>query len=181
MAFMAGGYHPGRGVYGNSVLRALQFVVGKEQRNPAGFLHNSADRVRQMQMYCHGFGTLFLAEAYGMARDPALHKRLRETIERAVQLIVSAQNGEGGWRYEPQRSQADVSVTICQIMALRAARNAGFFVPKETVDRCVKYVRSCQLPTDGGFSYFAAQGPNQGPSAFARSAAGVVALYCAGI
>jgi Prenyltransferase and squalene oxidase repeat len=176
LAFMAGGHHAARGVYGTCVLRALEFVLGKEQRLPAGFLHNQTGP-RQGPMYSHGFGTLFLAEAYGMARDPALQQRLRGTIERAVQLIVSCQNSEGGWRYDPQKQPADVSVTICQIMALRAARNAGFFVPKETVDRCVRYVRSCQSPTDGGFTYFA----NQGNSAFARSAAGVVALYCAGI
>jgi len=49
-------------------------------------------------------------------------------------------------------------------------------VPKETVDRCVKYVRACQN-ADGGFAYM----PRQGPSAFPRSAAGICALYSAGV
>jgi hypothetical protein len=61
-------------------------------------------------------------------------------------------------------------------MALRAARNVGFLVPREAADRCVKYVRSCQS-ADGGFTYFS----GQGGSAFPRSAAGVVAFYCAGV
>ncbi|VTS03957.1 prenyltransferase/squalene oxidase repeat-containing protein [Tuwongella immobilis] len=175
LAFMAGGHQPGRGRYGSNVLRALQFVLSKEQRQPAGFLHNPIGP-QQLQMYSHGFGTLFLAEVYGMIPDRELQKRTRDTLERAVQLIIRAQNSEGGWRYQPFPQMADVSVTICQIMALRSARNAGLFVPKSTVDRCVKYVMECQTP-DGGFSYFR----QQGPSAFARSAAGVVALYCAGI
>src|SRR5205085_430938 len=59
---------------------------------------------------------------------------------------------------------------------LRAARNAGFYVPKSTVERCTKYVKNCQ-DRDGGFRYQQQGGPSQ----FARSAAGVVALHCAGI
>ncbi len=73
-------------------------------------------------MYSHGFGTLFLAEVYGMVPDQNLQKRLRGTIERAVRLIETTQNGEGGWRYDPKPDQADVSVTICQIMALRSSQ-----------------------------------------------------------
>jgi hypothetical protein len=127
-------------------------------------------------MYSHGFATLFLCEAFGTLPDRSMQSRLKSAIERSVQLIVKTQNSEGGWRYQPEKSQADSSVTICQIMALRAARNVGFFVPKEVADKCVKYIRDCQTP-EGGYSYFA----NQGPAAFARSAAGIVAMYCAGV
>ncbi|MDB5353090.1 MAG: hypothetical protein JWN86_4337, partial [Planctomycetota bacterium] len=64
----------------------------------------------------------------------------------------------------------------CQINALRAARNAGIFVPKETVEACIRYVKQSQNP-DGGFRYML----NSSGSAFPRSAAGVVALYSAAI
>ncbi|MFM9115119.1 MAG: prenyltransferase/squalene oxidase repeat-containing protein, partial [Planctomycetota bacterium] len=124
-------------------------------------------------MYEHGFGTLLLAEAYGVSQQP----RLRAKLAAAVRLIVDKQNSEGGWRYQPERRDADLSVTICQIMALRAARNAGLYVPTETVNRCVDYVKRCQN-TDGGFAYTLAAG---GPSKFPRSAAGLVALHSAGI
>src|SRR5262249_20965614 len=67
-------------------------------------------------------------------------------------------------------------VTICQVMALRAARNAGLKVPNETVDHCVDYVKRSQN-ADGGFRYML----TPGESAFPRSAAGVVALYSAGV
>jgi len=179
LAFMAGGHTPGRGPYGGNVLKALRFVLSKEQPTPPGFLNNSGGAMfpgRSGAMYSHGFATLFLAEAFGMVADKAVQDRFKGTIERAVQLILNSQNSEGGWRYDPWKEPADSSVTICQIMALRAARNAGFFVPKEAADKCVKYVRSCQT-ADGGFSYFSGQ-PG---SAFPRSAAGLVALYCAGV
>ena len=62
-------------------------------------------------------------------------------------------------------------------MALRAARNAGIYVPNETIDACVDYVKRSQNG-DGGFMYQLSQ---PGDSRFPRSAAGVVALYSAGI
>jgi hypothetical protein len=179
LAFMAGGHQPGRGNYGKAVEKAIDFVLSKEAKDPdrtPGFLHNPSGSPFG-PMYSHGFATLFLAEAYGMIPKKESQKRLREALERAVKLIVDTQNNEGGWRYEPKKSQADISVTICQIMALRAARNVGVHVPKDTVINCTKYVVHCQNH-DGGFNYFRTQ-KNQ--SAFARSAAGVVALYCAGV
>jgi squalene cyclase len=93
-----------------------------------------------------------------------------------VKIIVNSQNKDGGWRYQPVRADADVSVTVCEIMALRAARNAGLFVPNETIDRSIDYIKRSQN-ADGGFTYMI-QG---GESAFPRSAAAVTALYSAGV
>ena len=124
-------------------------------------------------MYGHGFATMFLAECYGMSPRP----ELREKLSKAVKIIVNSQNKEGGWRYQPVRDDADISVTVCQVMALRAARNAGLFVPNETIDRSIDYVKRSQN-ADGGFMYMIGTG---GESDFPRSAAAVVALYSAGI
>jgi hypothetical protein len=173
LAMMAGGNQPGRGVYSDVVTRALRYVV--DQDDGRGYLLSKTG-TSHGPMYGHGFGTLFLAEVHGMVHDNDLRTRLRDTLKRAVKLIVEGQNPDGGWRYQPGSRDADVSVTICQIMALRAARNAGFYVSKKTVDRCIEYVKRCQNK-DGGFRYQLSGGPSQ----FARSAAGVVALHCAGV
>jgi hypothetical protein len=175
LAFMAGGHQPGRGTHGDAVTRALRYVLEQEDPNIPGYL-KSAMGTSHGPMYGHGFGTLFLAEVHGMVNERGLREQLRGALKRAVKLIVDKQNVEGGWRYLPERRDADISATICQIMALRAARNAGVFVPKTTVDRCIEYVKRCQ-DREGGFRYMA-QG---GPPAFARTAAGVVALYSAGV
>lgn len=171
MAFMSGGSVPERGPYGDQVARCLQFILKNSQDD--GFIDVPGSSSHG-PMYGHGFATLFLAETYGMSTKA--HAEVRERLSKAVELIVNTQNKEGGWRYQPVRNDADISVTICQIMALRAARNAGIFVPRETVDRCVEYVKKSQNP-DGGFSYML----QPGQSAFPRSAAGVVALYSAGV
>jgi hypothetical protein len=170
LAMLSSGSTPGAGLYAENLDRTLKFVL--DNTSPSGFVV-----VRQSTshgpMYCHGFGTLFLAEVYGMTR----RSDIREKLKKAVQLIVYTQNDEGGWRYQPTRNQqADLSVTICQIMALRAARNAGIYVPRSAVDKCTEYVRRSQNP-DGGFRYML----TPGQSDFPRSAAGVVALYSAGI
>ena len=168
LAFMASGSSPGRGPYGAQIDKALVYVM--DNTSPSGFIAVVAASTHG-PMYSHGFGTLFLAEAYGMTHRP----EIREKLQKAVRLIIDTQNIEGGWRYQPVRRDADLSVTICQINALRAARNAGLFVPKETVDACIRYVKRSQN-ADGGFRYML-QG---GASAFPRSAAGVVALQSAG-
>jgi hypothetical protein len=168
LAFMASGSSPGRGPYGTSVDRALAYVMANT--SPSGFI-TVAGSSTHGPMYSHGFGTLFLAEAYGMTHRP----EIREKLQKAVRLIIDTQNNEGGWRYQPVKSDADLSVTICQINALRAARNAGLYVPKDTVDACLRYVKQSQNP-DGGFRYML----TAGASAFPRSAAGIVALQSAG-
>jgi hypothetical protein len=169
LAFMAGGSSPGRGPYGANVDKALAYVMANT--SPAGFIAVSAASTHG-PMYSHGFGALFLAEAYGMTRRP----EIREKLQKAIRLIIDTQNNEGGWRYQPVRNDADISVTICEINALRAARNAGLFIPRETVDACIKYVKQAQN-ADGGFRYML----QSGASAFPRSAAGVVALQSAGV
>ena len=88
-------------------------------------------------------GALFLAEVYGSSLDREKNDVVREKLVRAVQFILHAQNEQGGWRYNPVPYDADVSVTICQIMGLRAARNAGIEVSKQTIDRVVDV-----FPTD---------------------------------
>lgn len=169
LAFMAGGNTPGRGPYGENVTQCVQYILAHTE--DSGFI-SAAGSVSHGPMYGHGFATLFLAECYGMSASD----EIREKLARAVGLIINTQNDEGGWRYQPRRLDADISVTICQVMALRAARNAGIEVPNETIDKCIDYVRRSQNP-DGGFMYMV----SGGESGFARSAAGVVALHSAGV
>ncbi|HEY7090466.1 MAG TPA: prenyltransferase/squalene oxidase repeat-containing protein [Tepidisphaeraceae bacterium] len=170
IAFMGAGNLPGRGKYGDNVAKAVDYVTGAAQES--GLL---VSEQAHAVMYSHGFATLFLAEVYGMTGD----ENVKERLQRAVRLIQKTQNPQGGWRYMPVPYDADISVTICQVMALRAARDAGIKVEKETIDKAVQYVRNCQNP-DGGFSYMIGSGGGGG-SAFPRSAAGVAALYYAGI
>jgi hypothetical protein len=167
LAFVAGGNLPGQGQYAKNVSRALRYVLNHCQRSGLIAGPNDAD-----PMYSQGFATLFLAEIYGESHASDLHEKL----QRAIRLIINAQNAQGGWRYQPVPMDADISVTICQVMALRAAREAGIAVPKRVITKAIGFVHRLQN-ADGGFSYML----NMGGSAFPRSAAGVAALLYAGI
>lgn len=173
LAIMADGHMPGRGTYGDAVDRGLEFILNSTAEN--GLITSEANNG---PMYGHGFAALFLGEVYGMTPDGnnARSTRIHETLVKAIRLIEQTQNDDGGWRYNPVPYDADVSVTICQIMALRSARNAGIEVSSVVIDRAVEYVRMCQS-TDGGFKYQL----GSGNSAWPRTAAGVAALFYAGI
>ncbi len=182
MAFLAGGYLPGRGHYGDVVERGLDFVLASAKED--GYVTQSGTR-----MYSHAFATLFLAEIYGMThREDVRHK-----LQKAVDIIVRCQNDEGGWRYEPFTPESDMSIVVCQVLALRAARNIGIRVPKSTVDRAAQYVvdsaitreevssrfRRQMFPDEvGAFHY---QKGSSSRSSFPLTAAGVTALHGVGI
>jgi len=168
LAMMCSGDAPGEGIYGQNIDRCVDFVLRHVQDTGFISVNNGMD-----QMYGHGFATLFLAQAYGMVRR---RDDVRPKLKKAVELIVSTQNDQGGWRYQPRKSDADLSITVCQIMALRAASDAGLSVPKATQTRAIDYVKQSQRP-DGSFVYTL----NHGHSTFPLAAAGIVSLYSAGI
>ncbi|MDF1801162.1 MAG: terpene cyclase/mutase family protein, partial [Planctomycetota bacterium] len=141
------------------------------------------------RMYSHAFSTLFLAEIYGMTH----REDVRLKLQKAVDFIVGCQNEEGGWRYVPFESQSDMSIVVCQVIALRAARNIGIRVPKETVERASEYVRDSAIGFEeaqmsrrrrfstnlaGSFKY---QREGATRSSFPLTAAGVTALNGLGI
>jgi hypothetical protein len=167
LAFMSEGSVPGRGRFADHVDRCLGFIL--DHSSESGLLVAQSSHG---PMYDHGFAALFLAEVYGMSPRPDLREKLR----RAIRLIANTQNVEGGWRYQPVRNDADISVTVCEVMALRAARNVGLYVDKSVIDAATDYVKASQNP-DGGFRYML----DSGGSAFARSAAAVAALQYAGV
>ncbi len=182
MAFLAGGHLPGRGPYGQVLDRCVDFVVSCVQDD--GYITHAGTR-----MYSHAFATLFLAEVYGMTHREDVGVKL----QKAVDFIVKSQNEEGGWRYVPLARESDMSIVVCQSLALRAARNIGIRVPKSTVDRAIAYVVASAVVDDprqqrlrmghyrsdiGTFRY---QIEDNSRSTFPLTAAGVTALHGLGI
>jgi prenyltransferase beta subunit len=166
LAFMSQGHLPGQGLYGPEVAKGARFLIASSRSD--GYLVGS----RGGNMYCHGLATLALAELWGMAGDD----EVKAVLTKAVELIVRSQNREGGWRYDPQPTGADISVTIMQVMALRAAKNSGLHVPDETMKKAIAYIQRCYHPSSGGFVYQ----PHSPRPGFARTAAGICVLQLCG-
>ncbi|HTU21362.1 MAG TPA: sigma-70 family RNA polymerase sigma factor [Gemmataceae bacterium] len=179
LAFLAAGHEPDDSSRGKIVGKAVDFVLSQENRGGGhpGYLHNPAASPHG-PMYNHGFATLFLAFLHGKKKDKSKPTKYDEVLERAVQLIVSSQNKEGGWRYTPTSKDADLTVTACQMLALAAARQSGLKVPKKTTDAGVSYIRKCFTPATGGFAYMMNGG---GKPVFSRNAAALAALQTMGI
>lgn len=170
LAFLCSGSTPFGGKYAPNIRACTEFIL-KNCRDSGYIAEN--DRTRRFSnMYGHGYAMLYLSQIYGMSRRSAVEEKLAN----AVELTCRIQNPIGGWRYQPVIQDADLSITICQIMALRAAHNAGMQVSNEVRTKTVEYVERCQNP-DGSFHYT----ERGGRTTVALTAAGVVSFYSAGI
>lgn len=162
LSFLAHGDDPNHGPYSKPIRTGLDFIL-KRQDAKTGYIGTS--------MYNHGFATLALAEAYGMVDDD----RLGPALEKAVALILQAQkkNTMGAWRYSPESTDADTTVSGAQMVAFFAARNAGIAVPEEAIQKGLNFFLARRL-ANSGFGYQTPTDPNA-----TRTAIGCVTLALA--
>ena len=178
LAFLSAGYLPGRGRYGNTVRRALNYMT--RNAKPSGLL-NIANA--QHDMYNHGLAAFALGQAYGMPNDKVLNK----VLDKARKLISNTQAEDGGWDYRARRQGRghDLSLVVMQAKALRGAMDSGLEVSPEVVGSAIQSVRryyktrsgkngltnpKAAMLEAGQFTY------NGGGGTLAMAAAGVVCL-----
>jgi hypothetical protein len=186
LAFLAKGYTPGTGPHGEVINKGIDFVL--KVQKPNGLL---VEGTSHGPMYDHTIATLMLSEVSGMV-DGQRQKRLDKALGPALKLILTAQqvkkpaHFQGGWRYQVQSPDSDISCTGWALMALRSARNNGAQIPKEAIEGAVKFVLACrdpraaQAPPDPkqgvGFLYQ----PPAGEPGLARTGTGVLILELCG-
>ncbi|OYW30607.1 MAG: squalene--hopene cyclase [Chthoniobacter sp. 12-60-6] len=177
MAFLAGGEDPNFGRYAPNIRRALRAII-RSQDATSGYLPNS--------MYHHGFAMLSLSEAYGAVDESLLWeggkpvRTIGQALDLAIRCAGTSQkaNRWGGWRYMPNSTDADTSVTGAVLMGLLAARNAGMAVPDEVIDAALEYMkrstgRDGSAAYTGGFGGFGGFGESRDRSAIATLVAAV--------
>jgi hypothetical protein len=152
LALCSMGHQPGDPTpAGEAVRKGLAYVLLPENQDKDGYFGKDGSR-----MYGHGITTLMVSEMLGMGADAKQDEQIRTSCRKGIELILRAQkvtkaeNARGGWRYTPDSGDSDMSVTVWQTMALRAARNAGMDVPKEAIDDAVRYIKRCYDPGDSG-------------------------------
>ena len=173
MAFLSGGHLPGQGPFGDVLDRALNFVMRCVRRDGNITAYGT-------RMYSHAFSLLFLSEVYGMTGRPDL----RAVLDRAVEFTYKSQNKQGGWRYAPLARDSDMSITVCQVVALREARNIGIRVPRATIDKALRYVMESAITRpdgDAGAFFYQRQDVPFNRNSFALTAAGLTTIYQAGL
>ena len=173
---------------GEGVRRGIDFLVRADRQTADGY-YGAKDGSR---MYGHGITTLALTEMLGMGVDRAQEKLIRDRTQKAIELILRSQKAkkydrkfDGGWRYQPDSGDSDLSATVWQLMALRSAKNAGLTVPKEAIDGAVAYLKRSYFsnrnaegqPLD--LKSACAYMPGNGPE-YATAAAGLLSLQVCG-
>jgi hypothetical protein len=173
---------------GRSMASALAFLLGPNQIDERGYFGNRDGS----RMYGHGIITLMFTEMIGHGVDDTQDQLIRDRAQRGIELILRSQQVQkdsryrGGWRYSPDSRDADLSVTVWQLMALRAGKNAGLDVPAAAINDAIDYLRRSYfseardtqgrpLNRKSGFSYEPGGRPD-----FATTAAGLLAMCVCG-
>jgi hypothetical protein len=166
MVFLACGEDPNFGPYSNNVRKALRSIITSQ---------DASTGIMGMSMYHHGFAMLALAESYGVVDERNLWpdnkgpRTIGQALELAVRAALTSQkkNQMGAWRYSPDQSDADTSVSGAVLVGLLAARNAGIEVPDESIDKAIAFYTS-MTSSGGEVAYAGGMGGGFGES-LARS------------
>jgi len=139
MAHFAAGHPPADKEFGPWLKKSINYVLSRQ--NGDGYFGESDGS----RMYGHGVCTLMLAEALGMPRDDEMDDSIRRALKKAIRVTVNAalvQKGErdaGGWRYTPDATDSDLSLSGWQIMGLHATQQVGIPVPEMVISNAVAY------------------------------------------
>jgi hypothetical protein len=186
MAMLSVGHQPADQTReGDALRKALALVLQPARQEASGYF-GKADNSR---MYGHGITTLMLTEVLGMGVSDEQDAIIHDRCQKAIDLILRSQRQpkrderfRGGWRYNPTDNDADLSVTVWQVMALRSAKNDGFDVPAEAIDEAVAYIKRSFVRRgrgDKAVANFTYQ-PKLERTPFAITGAGIVSLSLCG-
>jgi hypothetical protein len=165
MCFLMEGSTLKEGKYSEQIRKAVEWFTDAKRQQPNGMLgdvRNPTESTRYM--YGQGFGTMFLASVYGEEEDKDQREKLEKTLKKAVEFLCKGQTSKkhrkpegkevevGGWGYVSAADGGNFdegSVTITAMQGLRAARNAGIPVPKESIQKATDYLEACTTPKGG--------------------------------
>jgi hypothetical protein len=173
---------------GGTMRKALEYVLREDRQDDKGYYgHRDGSR-----MYGHGITALMLTEMLGMGADLKQDREIHDRCQRAIDLILSSQKVNkslqyrGGWRYTPDARDADLSVTVWQLMALRSAKNDGLQVPAAAIRDAVEYLKRSYASTldhngmpDKRASGFCYTPTGRNPT-YTMTAAGLLAMQVCG-
>jgi hypothetical protein len=181
MALLMEGSTMREGKYADNIRRAVVWLMDAERSNSSGLIANMNNpREANSYMYGQGFATLFLASVYGDEEDKERRKKLKNMLKRAVKFIGEAQSTQGGWYYTSAKDGGDAdegSVTITQLQALRACKNAGIPVPKGIIDKARTYLERATT-ANGGVVYSLGRGGMAAPVGGERPSLTAAAISC---
>jgi hypothetical protein len=125
LAFLAHGETPQSPEYGETVRRAIDYLLRQQDAETGLFVPLAENRPEKggedLGVYAHAQAVYALAEAYALTRAPAL----KAPVERGLAVIMAGQLDNGTWGNWYEQPIADSSATSWQVQALKAAQAAG--------------------------------------------------------
>ena len=153
LTFLAHGETPSSEEFGETVTKAIQYLVSRQQKD--GQIGGGGHLV-----YPHAMATYALAEAYSLTRIPMV----KPVLEKAVEHIIQGQQANGLWDYDWKKGdRSDTSVSGWMIQALKAAYMSGVTVPgmKEALQKAGQGLKTKMFNAEtGSFGYTGVQGMN---------------------
>jgi hypothetical protein len=164
LAFLAHGETPASEEFGQTVEKAMRFIVSCQNAN--GMIGAAG--------YEHAICTYAISEGFGLTKIMAL----KEAMDKGINIIVEGQQLGGGYDYGYAKGPRwDLSVAGWQFQALKAAKMAGCSNPKldDAIKKGMDFLTDTAYdPKGGGFGYSA---PSSSPS---MTAAGTLCLQLMG-
>jgi cell division septum initiation protein DivIVA len=164
LALLMEGSTAANGRYAGNVNKAVDWMVRNCQTAADDGFIGARERLdRTSYMFGQSYALLFLASAYARevktdakdfsARLARVRQReMEEVLQRAVQFSAKAQSSTGGWYFtscQDGHDEDEASATLAQLLALRAAQQAGIKLPKETLTKAFAYLERITTPSGG--------------------------------
>lgn len=155
LAYLAHGEIPGKPEFGETVEKAIQYLIDNQTLNKNGeATYKGVDGNEYATLIC----TYALCEAYGMTRNPNAKIAAMKGLER----IVNNQSPTGGWDYKLNKTSTrdDLSFEGWALQAIKAGKMAG--LRPNGLDECIKKAIKCLKTRNfrkGGFNYTAGGNP----------------------
>jgi hypothetical protein len=146
--------HPRRGKFGPHLRKYTQYLMAAIDDQSGYIRKRNEDR----KAYAHAFSLLFLTQIYGML-DRDMNVGVKKKIKRLKKFIQTHQQPDGCWYQDYDPGGHNQIVTISQVQALRAANATGFVVPKQIIEKAVRFIE--------GFSFIDGTSPGRRASSIA--------------
>ena len=151
--------------YGETILKALLFLIQKGRKNADGILASdiaSAHAAAEHGLATHALGEMYLAARYGSKSLPGL----REAFEKDLKVIINQQRPTGGWGGQAGKAGYSVAgsgspfVTVWQCEALATAKRSGLKIEglSNSIDKATAFILTLQQ-AEGGFSSETTESP----------------------
>ncbi len=142
LAFLAHGETPTSEEYGETVQRAMQYLIRHVETLPAVTTGKP-----NVEPYTNGIVAYALSEAYGLTKLP----NLKPAMDKAIFLVVDGQQRSGGFDYGYAKGERwDLSVAGWQFQAMKAGfvSGAGVSELEKAIELGISFIKNVAYSKD---------------------------------